>query len=56
MGSLRMVEYAVNGFTIAVNLYGTGSKEAKEWKNQLDFQKSVNHLILLDENLPESLF
>lgn len=56
VGSLRMVEYAVNGFTIAVNLYGTGSKEAKEWKNQLDFQKSVNHLILLDENLPESLF
>jgi len=52
VGSLRMVEYAVNGFTIAVNLYGVGSKEANEWKNQLDFQKSVNLLILLDENLP----
>jgi len=51
VGSLRMVEYAVNGFTIAVSLYGLGSKEAKEWKNQLDFQKSVNLMILLDENL-----
>lgn len=56
VGSYRMVEYAVCGFTIAVNLYGIGSKEAKEWKNQLDFQKSVNLLILLDENLPESHF
>lgn len=56
VGSYRMVEYAVNGFTIAVNLYGIGSKEAKEWKKQLDFQKSVNVLILLDENLPESHF
>lgn len=56
VGSYRMVEYAVNGFTIAVNLYGIGSKEAREWKNQLDFQKSVNVMILLDENLPESHF
>jgi len=51
VGSLRMVEYAVNGFTIAVNLYGVGSKEANEWRNQIDFQKSVNLLIMLDENL-----
>jgi len=51
VGSLRMVEYAVNGFTIAVNLYGVGSKEANEWRNQIDFHKSVNLLIMLDENL-----
>jgi len=51
VGSLRMVEYAVNGFTIAVNLYGVGSKEANRWKNQIDFQKSVNLLITLNENL-----
>jgi len=56
VGSYKMVQYAVHGFTIAVNLYGTGSKEAKEWKNQLDFQKSVNLLVLLDENLPGELF
>jgi len=51
VGSIRMVEYAVNGFTIAVNLYGVGSKEANRWKNQIDFQKSVNLLITLNENL-----
>eukprot|EP00092_Neocalanus_flemingeri_P070646 GFUD01086735.1.p1 GENE.GFUD01086735.1~~GFUD01086735.1.p1 ORF type:complete len:354 (-),score=82.93 GFUD01086735.1:105-1166(-) len=53
-GSYEMVKYAVQGYTIAVNLYGFGSKEGKEWKNQLDFQKSVNLLISLDETLPEA--
>jgi len=51
VGSLRMVKCAVNGFTIAVNLYGIGSKEAKKWKKQLDFHKSVNLLIMLNKNL-----
>jgi len=48
-----MAKYAVHGFTIAINLYGVGSKQAKEWKHILDFQKSINLLISLDSNLPE---
>lgn len=53
VGSNSMAKYAVHGFTIAINLYGVGSKQAKEWKHILDFQKSINLLISLDSNLPE---
>jgi len=52
VGSYRMVEHAVNGFTIAVNLYGEGSKQAREWKDRLDFQKSINFMLLFNEILP----
>lgn len=50
VGSLRRVEYAVQGFTLAVNLYGVGSKQSKEWKYQVDLQKSVNILVSSDES------
>lgn len=56
VGSYRMVEYAVNGFTIAVNLYGVGSKQAREWKERLDFQKSINLMLKFDEILPGTIF
>lgn len=53
VGSYSRVECAVNGFTIAVNLCGVGSKEANEWKNLLEFHKSVNLLILKNASLSE---
>ena len=49
-----MVQCAVNGFTIAVNLYGGGSKEANDWKTRLHLQKSIYFLILFNETLQEA--
>jgi len=54
VGSYRMVQCAVNGFTIAVNLYGGGSKEANDWKTRLHLQKSIYFLILFNETLQEA--
>lgn len=44
-GSLTRMKCAVQGFTLAVGLYGVGSKETREWKSRVDLQKSVNVLV-----------
>jgi len=40
-GSLRRLEYAISGFTLAINLYGNGSEEANSWKTKVDMEKST---------------
>jgi len=40
-GSLRRLEHAISGFTLAINLYGNGSEEANSWKAKVDMEKST---------------
>jgi len=44
-GSLRRLEYAISGFTLAMNLYGNGSQEANSWKAKVEMERSTTILM-----------
>jgi len=42
---LRRLEYAISGFTLAMNLYGNGSQEANSWKAKVEMERSTTILM-----------
>lgn len=41
-GSLRRLEYAVSGLSLALSLHGPGSLEANDWKQKVDQERSIH--------------
>jgi len=40
-GSLRRLEYAVSGLTLASDIYGAGASQVAEWKDNVEHEKNI---------------
>ena len=40
-GSLRRLEYAVSGLTLASDIYGVGASQVAEWKDNVEHEKNI---------------